>query len=89
MVWIGTKKGIENKIVSKEKLPIEHINFSGIRGKGYLAYLKLPFSSLKAIVEAVAVIKKHKPDLALSMGGYIGFSVWFSSLFFESSNYNT
>jgi UDP-N-acetylglucosamine--N-acetylmuramyl-(pentapeptide) pyrophosphoryl-undecaprenol N-acetylglucosamine transferase len=47
VVWIGTKKGIENKIVSKEKIPIEHINFSGIRGKGYLEYIKLPFYSLK------------------------------------------
>ena len=73
VVWIGTKKGIENKIVSKEKIPIEHINFSGIRGKGYLEYLKLPFYLLKAIIEAVVVIRKHKPDLALSMGGYIGF----------------
>ena len=50
VVWIGTKKGIENKIVSKEKLHIEHINFSGIRGKGYLGYLKLPFNLLKAII---------------------------------------
>ena len=49
ILWIGTKNGMEVKIVEDSGIPMRFINFSGIRGKGILAYIKLPYKLLLAI----------------------------------------
>ena len=73
VLWIGTKQGIENQIVTDVNIKIEHINFSGIRGKGLNTILKMPFKLLKATIQALIIIKKYNPTISLSMGGYISF----------------
>ena len=73
VLWVGTKKGIENKIVPEAEILIEYVNFSGLRGKGLFAYIKLPFNLLRAIIQSIVLIRKYKPQIALSMGGYISF----------------
>jgi len=73
ILWIGTVKGMENKILSDTNIDIKHIDFSGIRGKGIIPLIKLPFRLIKAIIQAFIIIKKFNPNLVLSMGGYISF----------------
>ena len=73
ILWIGTVKGMENKILSDTNIDIKHIDFSGIRGKGIIPLIKLPFRLIKATIQAFIIIKKHNPNLVLSMGGYISF----------------
>ena len=73
ILWIGTAKGMENKILSDTNIDIKHIDFSGIRGKGIIPLIKLPFRLIKAIIQAFIIIKKFNPNLVLSMGGYISF----------------
>ncbi|MAR77418.1 MAG: undecaprenyldiphospho-muramoylpentapeptide beta-N-acetylglucosaminyltransferase [Gammaproteobacteria bacterium] len=73
ILWIGTAKGMENKILSDININIKHIDFFGIRGKGILPIIKLPFRLIKATIQAFIIIKKYNPNLALSMGGYISF----------------
>ena len=43
VVWVGTQKGLEAKVVTKEGIPIEWLTVNGIRGKGVLQKLKAPF----------------------------------------------
>ena len=71
--WIGTKKGIENKIITDSKIKIHHIAFSGIRGKGVVSYIKLPVKLFIATIQSILILRKIKPDTVLSMGGYISF----------------
>ena len=73
VLWIGTEQGMENKIVADENIKIEHINFSGIRGKGLITIVKMPFKLVKAIIQSLIIIKKYNPAVSLSMGGYISF----------------
>ncbi len=73
ILWIGTPKGMENKILSDVNINIKHIDFFGIRGKGILSLMKLPFGLIKATVQALIIIKRYNPSLVLSMGGYISF----------------
>ena len=73
ILWIGTIKGMENKILSDTNIDIKHIDFSGIRGKGIIPLIKLPFRLVKATIQAFIIIKKYNPNLVLSMGGYISF----------------
>jgi len=73
VLWIGTKQGIENRIVTDLNIKIEHINFSGIRGKSLITMVKMPFQLLKATIQSLIIIKKYNPSISLSMGGYISF----------------
>lgn len=73
VLWIGTKKGMEKNIIEDTNIPIEYVDFSGIRGKGLLIYLKLPYMLLKSIFQAIKIIKNFQPNAVLSMGGYISF----------------
>ena len=71
--WIGTKNGIENKIITDSKIKIHHVSFSGVRGKGILSYIKLPVKLFIATIQSISILRKIKPDVVLSMGGYISF----------------
>ena len=75
VLWIGTKNGMEKKIVESSGIPIKFVNFSGIRGKGLLTYIKLPFKLSLAIYQAFTIVKEFKPNAVISMGGYISFPV--------------
>ncbi|OUR64090.1 undecaprenyldiphospho-muramoylpentapeptide beta-N-acetylglucosaminyltransferase [Methylophaga sp. 42_25_T18] len=68
--WIGTEKGIESKLVPAAGLPISFINVQGLRGNGLLGWLLAPFKLVKAVIEALSVIRTIKPDVVLGLGGF-------------------
>lgn len=68
--WMGTEKGIEAKLVPASGYPINYISVQGLRGNGLLGWLLAPFRILKAVIEAITVIRKIKPDVVLGLGGF-------------------
>ena len=70
VVFVGTERGLEKTIVPKAGFPLELISVGGLKGKGLgetirnLARLPLGF------VQAWRLIGKHRPDVALGVGGY-------------------
>jgi len=70
--WAGTPKGMENGLVDKYKIPFYSISISGIRGKGLLPWIKLPFMLLKSILQSIKALRAEKPNFVIIMGGYIG-----------------
>ncbi len=73
IVWLATPKGMEHKLVGREGYAIEVVAMSGVRGKGKLAWLVLPVTLLRAFWQALRVLRRVKPDVVISMGGYIAF----------------
>jgi UDP-N-acetylglucosamine--N-acetylmuramyl-(pentapeptide) pyrophosphoryl-undecaprenol N-acetylglucosamine transferase len=71
--WMGTPAGMENKLVARAGYPIVTVNMAGVRGKGVAAWLTLPLRLLLAFWQASAAIFRIRPDVVLSMGGYIAF----------------
>ena len=41
VVWLGTRRGMENKLVPPTGIPLERLNFHGVRGKGLLGSLRV------------------------------------------------
>lgn len=78
--WLGTKTGIEAELVSKAGIPISFIEIAGLRGKGVSSLLVAPFKLLKAMFQAISVVRKIAPDCVLGMGGFAsgpgGFAAW-------------
>ena len=64
---------MENKLIEKKLYEKANIDITGIRGKGLLSWIKLPFMLLMALIQCAKVIKKEKPDIVIAMGGYVSF----------------
>jgi UDP-N-acetylglucosamine--N-acetylmuramyl-(pentapeptide) pyrophosphoryl-undecaprenol N-acetylglucosamine transferase len=71
VVWLGAPNSMEAELVPKHGYPVAWVNFSGVRGKGLLRLLTLPFTLLRALGQSAVAILRHRPDVVLGMGGYI------------------
>ena len=71
ILFIGTKKGMENNLVPAAGYEIKGIDASGFNRKNLLANFKTLADSVKGDHEAAAIIKEFKPDIAIGTGGYV------------------
>jgi UDP-N-acetylglucosamine--N-acetylmuramyl-(pentapeptide) pyrophosphoryl-undecaprenol N-acetylglucosamine transferase len=71
VVWLGTRLGMEAKLVPQRGFDIEWVRFSGLRGKGLLRLVMLPFNLLFAFAQSLGVLFRRRPDVVLGMGGYV------------------
>src|SRR5262249_37749909 len=69
----GTPAGLENRLVAQAGYPIVTVNMGGVRGKGPVAWFLLPLRLLIAFWQATVAIFRVRPDVVLSMGGYVAF----------------
>lgn len=70
VVWLGTKKGIESRVVVEAGYDIRWLSVSGLRGKNKQSLIFAPFKLLRACVQALKVILELKPVAVLGMGGF-------------------
>jgi UDP-N-acetylglucosamine--N-acetylmuramyl-(pentapeptide) pyrophosphoryl-undecaprenol N-acetylglucosamine transferase len=73
VVWLGTESGMERRLVPARGYPMETIRFSGVRGKGVIAWWLLPLQLLIAFWQSAGAIFRVRPDVVLGMGGYPAF----------------
>jgi len=73
VVWLGHPERMEGRLVPPQGIPLEPLRFSGVRGKGLGAMLKLPFTLAGACRQAYAGLRRAAPDVVLGMGGYVAF----------------
>ena len=73
VTWLGAPGSMEAELVPKHGYGMAWVRFSGVRGKGLLRTLMLPFNLLIALWQSAAAIFRHRPDVVLGMGGYITF----------------
>src|SRR3990167_5457011 len=73
VTWMGAPGSMEAELVPKHGYGMAWVRFSGLRGKGILRKLALPFNLLVALWQSAAAIFRYRPDVVLGMGGYITF----------------
>ncbi len=73
IVWLGTRSGMEAKLVPERGYEIEYIAISGVRKTGILRWLALPVTLLVACLQSVSVLLRRRPDVVLGMGGFASF----------------
>ena len=71
VVWLGTPNGLEARVVPEAGLTLETVSVRGLRGNGLVGWLKAPWMVARAMVQALAVIRRHRPRVVLGMGGYV------------------
>lgn len=70
VVWMGTRYGLEAKVIPQEGIDIDFINISGLRGKGLFGWMLLPLRLTLAMTQAARLILRNKPKAILAMGGF-------------------
>jgi len=70
VLFIGTEKGIEAKVIPGGKFTLRTIKAKPIKGKSLLGKVKAIWSLPIAISEASSILKEFQPQLVLGVGGY-------------------
>ncbi|NTV11867.1 MAG: undecaprenyldiphospho-muramoylpentapeptide beta-N-acetylglucosaminyltransferase [Zoogloea sp.] len=73
IVWMGNPDGMEARIVPPKGIEMAWVRFSALRGKGLLRKLLLPLNLLRGFGQALAQLRRVKPDVVIGMGGYVTF----------------
>lgn len=73
IVWLGVPGNMEERLVPQHGYTMAWVRIGGVRGKGMLRFLLLPYKLLVAFYQSARAIFTHKPDVALGMGGYVSF----------------
>src|SRR5579863_7247621 len=64
VTWIGTRQGLEARVVPAAGIPMEWIDVGGVRGKGFGTLLKSPFTLTRALLQALGIFRRLKPAAA-------------------------
>ena len=73
ILFIGSKKGLEAKILSRYGFELNALDVEGIKRKGLLDKLASLFKAGIAIWKCRNIIKMFKPDFVIGTGGYSAF----------------
>ena len=87
ITWIGTKNGIENKLIQNKSINLKYISSSGIRGKSILNKIKGTINFIKSIIQSLILIIQEKPVFIIGFGGYITTAVSIASFIMRISVY--
>lgn len=80
LFWLGTRHGLEARVIPAAGIELLTIDVAGLRGKGLLRKLSAPFLILRALWQSVKIMLKIKPAMVLGMGGFAsgpgGLAAW-------------
>lgn len=71
ILWIGTRAGIEGRVVPAAGFDCAWIRIKGLRRQQVWDYVLLPFRMLLALWQSWRAFRRFKPDAALAMGGFV------------------
>lgn len=71
IAFVGTKKGIENRLVPEAGYCLYHIEIQGIRRSLSLSNFKTAYLVMTSPKKAKEIIRDFKPDLVIGTGGYV------------------
>lgn len=80
LFWMGTRAGIESRVVPEKGFQLLLVHVSGLRGKTLLRRISAPFMLLFALLQSLLIMLRYKPDVVLGLGGFTsgpgGIAAW-------------
>ena len=70
ILWIGSRGGMEEELVTRAGLPLKTIHSGGVHGVGW----RLPFNALNLVrgfFEALGLVRHFQPNALLVTGGFV------------------
>ncbi|MGG5358061.1 MULTISPECIES: undecaprenyldiphospho-muramoylpentapeptide beta-N-acetylglucosaminyltransferase [unclassified Enterococcus] len=78
-MYIGAKRGLENKILPDTGIPFHTLEIQGFKRKLSLDNVKTVQLFLKSIRQAKKILKDFQPDIVIGTGGYVSGAVVYAS----------
>jgi len=80
VVWLGTRNGLEARLVPATGIDMEWIQVRGLRGGGWRRWIAAPLQLMHALWQSLVAVQRRKPALVLGMGGFVsgpgGIAAW-------------
>lgn len=70
VVIVGTKRGLEMKLVPEAGLPLETIRSAGLKGIGGMKFARNAALLPLSLVDSLGIVRRHGFAAALGVGGY-------------------
>lgn len=77
VLYVGTEKGIESRIVRQANIPFKTLDVQGLNRKISFDTLRGIYKLVKSLFSADKLIKQYKPTFVLGTGGYVSFPILF------------
>ena len=71
VTWMGTRAGLEARVVPEAGIAMEWLAVAGVRGKGWASRWKAPFMLVRACFQAWRILRRVRPAVVLGMGGFV------------------
>lgn len=71
IAFVGTGRGIENKLVPKFGYDVYHVEIQGLKRKLSLSNIKTAYLAVTSVFKAKKLVKSFKPDVVIGTGGYV------------------
>ncbi len=81
--YIGSYNGIERKLIENAGIPYDGISSGKLRRYFDMKNFSDPFRVLKGYTEAIGLLKKHRPDVIFSKGGFVTVPVVLAAKLFK------
>lgn len=80
VVWLGSRNGLEQRLVPEAGIDLRCIDIQALRGKGAAALLLAPLRLLRALWQALRLLRAERPRAVVSFGGFAagpgGLAAW-------------
>jgi len=70
IIFIGTKKGIEHRILRQLGYELQEIDIEGVKGRGLKALIKVTYQIPHSMWQSRQILKRFCPDAVIGVGGY-------------------
>ncbi len=70
VLFVGTERGLEARVLPELNLPLETIDISGLVGKGAGERLALIPKLVRSLRQSRAILDRFRPDVVVGVGGY-------------------
>ena len=70
VVFVGTQRGIEARLVPEAGFPLDTIRSAGLKGIGGMKFVRNVAKLAPAMWDSFAILRRHKFAAALGVGGY-------------------
>lgn len=71
ILFVGTRKGIEARLVPESGYDIEYLELSGFAGRGIFSRIMALWQFVRGVSAMKGIIARFQPELVLGTGGYV------------------
>ncbi|MEK6590188.1 MAG: undecaprenyldiphospho-muramoylpentapeptide beta-N-acetylglucosaminyltransferase [Nitrospinota bacterium] len=80
ILFIGTEKGIESRVIPHEGFEIKYIVSEGFKGRGVVKKIRSISKIPAGIFNAMRILNNFNPDIVIGVGGYVSGPVGIASV---------